>query len=80
MRISRKSQLTGILHTMDLPVTQEQLDEYYYGDRSLMIQDIFPNLDAGQREFLMTGITPKEWDNLFPEEEEHEYINDEPAF
>ena len=81
MRISRKSMVSGKIHTMDLPVTREQLDEYFNGDaHGRMIQDIFPDLDPSQREFIMTGITPEEWDSVFPEEEEHEYINDEPAF
>jgi len=33
------------------------------------IQDILPDFSADQREFLMTGITPAEWDESFGEEE-----------
>lgn len=33
-----------------------------------MIQDAFPFLDAGEREFLMSGITPDEWDRMFGDE------------
>jgi len=33
------------------------------------IQDIFPHLPAGEREFLMTGITPAEWDEIFGKED-----------
>ena len=29
------------------------------------IQRVFPELDAGKREFLMTGVSPAEWDALF---------------
>jgi len=25
------------------------------------VQDIFPQLDAEQREFLINGVTPQEW-------------------
>lgn len=32
------------------------------------IQDVFPKLSSDDREFLMTGITPDEWDELFGEE------------
>jgi hypothetical protein len=34
-----------------------------------MIQVAFPFLMAGEREFLMTGITPDEWDEMFKERE-----------
>jgi hypothetical protein len=30
-----------------------------------MVQDAFPFLSSGEREFLMTGITDDEWDQLF---------------
>jgi hypothetical protein len=29
-----------------------------------LIQDAFPDLSPDDREFLMTGITPEEWDSL----------------
>jgi hypothetical protein len=32
-----------------------------------MIQDAFPNMGKEDREFLMTGITPAEWTNMFRE-------------
>jgi hypothetical protein len=34
------------------------------------IQDIFPDLTAGQREFIFTGYTEEDWATLFPPEEE----------
>jgi hypothetical protein len=34
-----------------------------------LIQDCLPYLSADEREFLMTGITPEEWGQAFPEEE-----------
>ena len=33
--------------------------------RGVMIQDAFPNLNADEREFIMTGITPALWDYVF---------------
>lgn len=33
------------------------------------IQEALPNFTAEQREFLMTGITPAEWNKTFPPEE-----------
>jgi len=46
--------------------------------REELIQDIFPTLDADQREFIQTGITPSEWAEIFaPEETDTELNNAE---
>ena len=34
-------------------------------NKSPMIQDAFPEMDKEDREFLMSGITPAEWSNMF---------------
>ena len=48
--------------------------------REGLIQDIFPTLDADQREFIQTGITPSEWADMFaPEETDTELNNPEVA-
>lgn len=63
MLITRKSELTGIERTLDLNVTQEELDLYYTGE--IHIQYAFLKLNADDREFIKTGITKKEWDEAF---------------
>ena len=63
MNITRKSFLTGVTRTMDLNVTQEQLDTYYI--QGALLQDAFPNLNASEREFIKTGITDEEWDSMY---------------
>lgn len=70
MLISKTSIFTGKTHTMDLPVTMEQIDRYVKSGAK--IQDVFPHLTPGQREFLMTGVTPEEWDAAFPPEDDGE--------
>jgi hypothetical protein len=35
--------------------------------RGALIQDAFPSLNADQREFIKTGITPEEWNAMFPD-------------
>jgi len=67
MRITRKSTLTGITHTLEIPVTQAQLTKWKEGS---FIQDAMPNLSEDDREFIMTGITAAEWDAAFSEEKE----------
>ena len=69
MLVIRKSLFTGIMNEMDLPITQEQLDEFE-SDNSRLVQDVFPNLNSEQREFLMTGSTSAEWEDLFGGEDE----------
>lgn len=65
-KITRQSMLTGILHTMELPVTMHQ---YTLWEEGMLIQDAMPNLSADEREFIMTGITPFEWVEAFGEDE-----------
>tara|TARA_B100001939_G_scaffold330373_1_gene327484 strand:- start:250 stop:450 length:201 start_codon:yes stop_codon:yes gene_type:complete len=66
MEIVRRSPFSGLHHVMDLPVTQEQLDRWQAGE---LVQNVFPHLSADEREFLMTGITPQEWEEEFGLEE-----------
>ena len=61
MEITRTSILTGIERTQDIPVTQEQLNEWEGGT---LIQKVMPELTPSQREFIMTGIVDSEWDNV----------------
>lgn len=66
MLIERKSMVSGKVHAMDLDVTQDQIDAWNSG---MYIQDAMPQLSDDEREFMMTGITPEEWDATFGEEE-----------
>ena len=64
VRCCRISMLTGDVNTMDLPTTIGKLTKWREALRvgsAPLIQDEFPELNADQREFLLTGITPEEW-------------------
>lgn len=65
MQITRKSIVTGKVHTVDLPINEYQLARYEGG---ALAQDAFPELDADGREFIISGITPEEWTATFPED------------
>ena len=68
IQVTRQSIITRKINTMELPITQEHLDIYEtVGD--ILIQDAFPNLNEEQREFILSGITPQEWNDTFGEEE-----------
>jgi hypothetical protein len=71
MKVTQKSPLTGKLNTMDLAVTEAQLAELASPGRR-MIQDILPQLNDSEREFLMTGYTQEDWDKMFPPEEKED--------
>ena len=64
MKITRLSPLSEKVHTMDLPVTPEQLEAWQNG---ALIQNAMPNLSAAEREFIKTGLTEaEERDRAFP--------------
>ena len=67
MEITRTSMFTNITRTIDLPITEEQIERYMDG---AMVQVAFPNLTPDQREFIRTGVTKEEWDKFIPKEEE----------
>ena len=62
MLITRTSPFSGNTNSMEIEVTQEQLSSWESGT---LIQNAMPNLSADEREFIMTGITPAEWDSAF---------------
>ena len=59
MLITKQSVMTGEKNTMLLPVTNEQIDRWQNGE---LIQNVFPHLSPSEREFLISGVTPEEWD------------------
>lgn len=60
IRVTKTSPFSGDVHTLEIPCTTEQYTLWRAGTG--MIQDIMPEVPAELREFLMTGITPEEWD------------------
>ena len=74
MQITRTSMISGNTNTMELNVTQELLTAWESG---VNIQVAMPQLNAEEREFVKTGMTPTEWNELFGEEEDEEDNYDE---
>ena len=58
---------SGITRTRELDITPQQAANYING---ALLQDAFPNLSADDREFIISGITPEEWDAAFGGDEE----------
>lgn len=66
VKVTRTSDFSGITRTLELDITQQQIDNYTNG---MHIHKAFPNLSADQREFILTGCTKEEWDEMFPPED-----------
>lgn len=64
MQITRTNDLGGKpkTTTLEIDVTQEQLDLWESG---VAIQQAMPNLTADEREFIKTGITAEDWEEIF---------------
>ena len=70
MKFTNTSILSGSENTIELPCTSEELEQgFCRWDGGDLIQDAFPQLNADQREFIMTGITAVEWDSMSDDED-----------
>lgn len=69
MIIERKSIVTGKVYEMEINITTQQLFDFMNG-RSGLAQEAFPDLSVDEREFIISGIHPIEWNELFGNEEE----------
>jgi hypothetical protein len=63
IKLERKSPKTGKVNVMILNTDKKSLDEYYAGSDRL-VQIIFPKLNVDEREFIMTGYTAEDWENI----------------
>ena len=71
MIVTRKNIFTGRVRSLDLDVTQEQVNRWQGGEK---IQNVFPHLSVDEREFLMTGIIGEEWNELTEELARDEFV------
>ena len=63
MNVTRKSVLTGKVRTKNIALKAEDLKLYEGG--SVSINDAMPYLNSSDREFIMVGITNREWRDAF---------------
>jgi len=64
MTITKTSSFSGNTNTMDIDVTAHAIAAWEGGE---LIQVAMPNLTPDEREFIKTGITAEEWEELFGE-------------
>lgn len=61
MLITKTSLISGITRTRNIAITNKELEAWQSG---MLIQDAMPALSEAEREFVMTGITQDEWQQL----------------
>lgn len=60
MTISGRCTVSDIIYEVSIPLSQYNKWHQGYGT----IQDIMPDFTDDQREFLISGLTPAEWNEL----------------
>ena len=68
--LSRKSILTNVWRDRVIHLRESDLDAYEAGE--CLIQEAFPYLSAEDREWIKSGITGEEWNQLFADADESE--------
>lgn len=64
MLITKVNPMTGNENTLNINITNDQINDWQTGT---LIQDAMPNITANEREFLISGMLPDGWDELFKE-------------
>jgi hypothetical protein len=65
MIIKRKSAITGITRSKNIPVDPNAMVEYEMGYSS--INEALPYLTDADRDFILSGIVEGEWEEAFSE-------------
>lgn len=68
MYIKRKSVISGTERTRNIPVNPDDFMAWEAGFGN--IQEIMPYLSDTDREFILSGITEEEWDEMFADVDE----------
>ena len=69
----KQSKITGKNNHMEIPLSEEEFTtSYTKWIRGELIQKAFPTLSVDHREFIMNGITPEEWNEIFGGSEDEE--------
>ncbi len=66
MKLTKTCPIDKKVYVMDIPMTQTEYDHAVEKwQAGTLIQNAFPTLNAGLREFIKTGIPPQVWDKMF---------------
>lgn len=65
MKIRRYNIILKKVIEMEIPITPEELERIERKEDH--IQRIVPHLSADHREFILSGLLPEQWDEMFPD-------------
>lgn len=69
--LTKISPLTGNENEMEIPMSIREFSIAWQAfERGAMIQEAFHNLPAPMREFIKSGISPQEWDEILAPDDE----------
>lgn len=74
MKVTRVSDWSGKERTLDLDITTEELAAFNAGE---LVQRAFPRLTEDEREFVLTGMTHDEWEEMIRDFEEADETDEE---
>jgi len=77
LSVTRISPVTGKTNTLQLNISSDDYERWKTGD--FLIQNIFPHLTDDEREFIISGCLPGEFE-LWVGQEESDTSNEEPEF
>ncbi len=70
--VERWCAITRQYATMDLSITEQEYEAAMVQWKAgTSIENAFPMLNAGEREFLKTGMTPAVWDSVFGKDDDN---------
>ena len=73
MLVKKTSIISGKVNSMEIDITQEQLDRHSAGEH---IQHVCPHLSPEEREFLINGMSLEEQEDLYGSFSEDDDDND----
>lgn len=65
MKVTKTSPFSGEKHTIEVDVSEEIMDKFRKG--KITASQAFDHLSEPERRFLVDGITPEEWEEMFEE-------------
>lgn len=65
MKVTKTSPFSGEKHTIEVDVSEEIMDKFKKG--KITASQAFDHLAEPKRRFLVDGITPEEWEEMFEE-------------
>jgi hypothetical protein len=65
MKITRRSPWSNKLNTIEVDITQDQLNELKSGKH---IKEVAPDLHVSMQEFVANGFVPNDWLDMFKDD------------